>query len=474
MKGSRLWDRTDLAGAFGAEMWKAIGGVGGEPYDMTRAGDELVTLYEQANGKRLGKIMEQLVGVEIDEDDDVPDVPLIFSRAAMGRATAEDRALLSGRGVVVPTFDVRRVGHAKAEWQGSPDPRPLSNPTGPGADAELEGYILQGMARAIWVQAFILWATEIDLHVDKESWEEEAGETPPGALEAARDLATGIQKMNARSVAAMFLATRGHVRLRHSETHATEADRSFAFGGDLALACLGTLDVPEFSQFNLPEMKTKIALDRKQEMELSWDISGETPAENPSRWAHSDVQSLLFDKARYSVSRAQRWAQDHGFKYGSVDEGHGDFIHLRQSPHRPGQPCATVDFGHQGIKAIVCASRNPGSTSEPEMTLQRFATDVNAELPYITPEPGNGAKGRFGDRKVFIAALWRQLRTAPGFERMTLPEFKARLVRAHDQRLLELARADLVAAMDPKEVAESQWDAPDRGRSYHFVVDKSV
>jgi len=304
-------------------------------------------------------------------------------------------------------------------------------------EQELEGYILQGMARAIWVQAFILGATEIDLHVDKDTWEEEAGETPPAAMQSARELARGIAMLNAESASTMFLALRGHIRPRHRETRATEADRAYAFGEDVALACLGTLDVPEFARYNLPQMKTKIELDNRQKMELSWDISGEREAavqnppgenmwavlvdgdrkwehggtpddalenarrrwgsrwpisielgadgrpirgtrgpedipgpaahwaadrhhRNPSgRWAHSDVQSLLFDKGRYTTKQAQRWAQDHGFRYGAVDEGRGEYIHLRQFDPIPGRPCATVDFGHQGIKARVCSTRNP-------------------------------------------------------------------------------------------------------------------
>jgi deoxyribodipyrimidine photolyase-like uncharacterized protein len=108
--------------------------------------------------------------------------------------------------------------------------------------------------------------------------------------------------------------------------------------------------------------------------------------------------------------------------------------------------------------------------------LRQFAADVNAELPYIVQEAGldGRAKGRFGDRKVFIAALWRQLRTQPSFHGMTIKEFKDRLYEAHRQRLVTLARADLVAAMDPTEVAESEWAGPGGIPTYHLVVDPDV
>ena len=113
--------------------------------------------------------------------------------------------------------------------------------------------------------------------------------------------------------------------------------------------------------------------------------------------------------------------------------------------------------------------RAPAPASDAD--LRKFATLVHAELPYIVAEEGaNGrAKGRFG-RKVFIAALWRQLRTSPAFHGMPFEDFKRSLYRAHQQSLLVLARADLVAAMDSQEVAESELRVP--GAEFHLVVDE--
>ncbi|MEO8701983.1 MAG: hypothetical protein ABI867_18200 [Kofleriaceae bacterium] len=71
--------------------------------------------------------------------------------------------------------------------------------------------------------------------------------------------------------------------------------------------------------------------------------------------------------------------------------------------------------------------------------------------------------GTFGDRKVFIAAVWNELRS-----RYTLADFKARLVTAHRAGELVLARADLVAAMDPELVAASETTT--NGASFHFIV----
>jgi hypothetical protein len=238
-------------------------------------------------------------------------------------------------------------------------------------EQELEDYILQGMAHAIWIHAFIQWATIVEPAPEfppNSDWADVTPPTPPGALQAAQEIAEGIARLNGLGgtpMAQMFLATRRYVQLRRSETRATEADQAFQFGEEVAMACLGMLDVPEFGQYKLPQMKAM--LDDEGDR-LSWD-EGSTwhppcdplAHQNPAGpWPNSSVQSLLFSKDRYTVRQAQRWAQDHGFKYGSVDEGAGGhFIHLRQFPPEPGHPCRTVDFGH-GIEARVCSTRNPG------------------------------------------------------------------------------------------------------------------
>ncbi len=76
--------------------------------------------------------------------------------------------------------------------------------------------------------------------------------------------------------------------------------------------------------------------------------------------------------------------------------------------------------------------------------------------------------GVFGERKVFIAAAWHGLRLRPGYASLTLDDFKARLLRAHRTGELVLARADLVAAMNPELVAASEMVVD--GATFHFVV----
>jgi hypothetical protein len=95
--------------------------------------------------------------------------------------------------------------------------------------------------------------------------------------------------------------------------------------------------------------------------------------------------------------------------------------------------------------------------------------------------------GRFGDRKVFIAALWAQMlaieaRTGGTLTAgATLEHFKAWLVASqlytsdgteHSTRLVVLCRADLVAAMDPALVAASETLTD--GAVFHFALDPEV
>jgi len=81
---------------------------------------------------------------------------------------------------------------------------------------------------------------------------------------------------------------------------------------------------------------------------------------------------------------------------------------------------------------------------------------------------GAAREGRFGDRKVFVSAVWDELHKQPPWAALALDDFKARLVAAHRAGELTLARADLVAAMDPALVAASEIAAD--GASFHFLV----
>jgi hypothetical protein len=94
--------------------------------------------------------------------------------------------------------------------------------------------------------------------------------------------------------------------------------------------------------------------------------------------------------------------------------------------------------------------------------LAAFAATVRALAANSPPED------RFHDNKVFIAPLWRASQREPTFPRLGLDEFKQRLVEANSRNLLHLSRADLVQAMDPHLVAESE--TAHLNATFHFVL----
>jgi len=80
-----------------------------------------------------------------------------------------------------------------------------------------------------------------------------------------------------------------------------------------------------------------------------------------------------------------------------------------------------------------------------------------------------GASGRFGTELVFISEIWAVVSRTPRFRKMTGAEFKRALVHANRQKLLDLAGADPVGAMDPRQVHASE--IVDLGSRFHFVLD---
>jgi hypothetical protein len=96
----------------------------------------------------------------------------------------------------------------------------------------------------------------------------------------------------------------------------------------------------------------------------------------------------------------------------------------------------------------------------PELDLASFAARVLAAARACR-------SGRFGDNKVFIAHVWRALQNDPTFPVIDLASFKSRLAEANHARFLDLSRADLVQAMNPADVEQSELQY--LNATFHFV-----
>jgi hypothetical protein len=94
--------------------------------------------------------------------------------------------------------------------------------------------------------------------------------------------------------------------------------------------------------------------------------------------------------------------------------------------------------------------------------LSQFAAVVDAAIARV-PE-----SGRFGNRKVFVSAIWDAI-TPAEYASLSMDDFKSQLIAAQRAQLLSLARADLVAAMPGAVVAASE--IMHNGATYHFVID---
>jgi hypothetical protein len=105
--------------------------------------------------------------------------------------------------------------------------------------------------------------------------------------------------------------------------------------------------------------------------------------------------------------------------------------------------------------------RTSGEPVEPEaFDLPAFAATVAAAARACPT-------GRFGDNKVFIHHVWEELRGESHLPVRSLDEFKRRLAEANHAGLLRLSRADLVQAMGPDDVRQSETRY--LGAVFHFI-----
>jgi hypothetical protein len=133
-------------------------------------------------------------------------------------------------------------------------------------------------------------------------------------------------------------------------------------------------------------------------------------------------------------------------------------------PAHPVHPAHAVADVHEAASAAALSAPAQSANPPPDGDAA-FADDVRAAA-------AAARDGTFGDRKVFVSAVWGELQHNPRWAALTLDELKARLVAAHRAGQLALARADLVAAMDPALVAASEIVTD--GARFHFVVKEAV
>jgi hypothetical protein len=114
--------------------------------------------------------------------------------------------------------------------------------------------------------------------------------------------------------------------------------------------------------------------------------------------------------------------------------------------------------------AALAARTGTAPTESPqqaELDLPTFAATVQA-IARTCPA------GSWGENKVFINHVWRQLEQEANFPRLDLASFKEQLIEAQQRGLLKLERAEMVETMNPGDVRESETTFI--SATYHFIV----
>jgi hypothetical protein len=102
---------------------------------------------------------------------------------------------------------------------------------------------------------------------------------------------------------------------------------------------------------------------------------------------------------------------------------------------------------------------SPEPAAEP-MDLQTFAELVRTLAP-------SAPTGWTGDDLLLISHVWNHVHGRPEFQAYDNASFKEKLVEANRARLLTLSRADLIQALDPQDVRESEVSYLDS--VFHFL-----
>jgi hypothetical protein len=123
--------------------------------------------------------------------------------------------------------------------------------------------------------------------------------------------------------------------------------------------------------------------------------------------------------------------------------------------------------GMEGLRAIALMGlTNTAVPPKPIAIFEPF--DLEAFANTVKAVARRSLSGWFGDNKVFINHVWRQVEDEPRFAPLGLAGFKEKLVEANREDLLTLSRADLVQVMDPADVRESETVYVNA--VYHFIL----
>jgi hypothetical protein len=279
-----------------------------------------------------------------------------------------------------------------------------------------------------------------------------------------------------------------------TESAITAAVLGARFGIRDALTPIAVCDAVIADALGMP--RGKLTLDRLRAHVLSRAVSG--PAQDaPSpevrgyaaklaAWIAGNAVGATGTQRRMARALARRWVCGEDYLLGMPSSGpaagaaaphlvvaapNGDVrVHAISSNAQPtvANPPEVRSGPPAGSRATEARANDttvtkPSSTQTAQPPPHNLLEVVREAIPRI------GADGRFGE-KVYVSAIWRTIERDRKAGGLSLDHFKRWLVNANRDGKLVLARADLVGAMDAKQVTESEIN--DRGATFHFVLDQ--
>ncbi len=110
----------------------------------------------------------------------------------------------------------------------------------------------------------------------------------------------------------------------------------------------------------------------------------------------SEIQSLLFEKSKWTPSKAKDWLAARGFLYGKMDPGgeRADYYHFRQTP--PG------DFARMRM------STNPKKAISIEEVRIMTKNDPDADASYLEEEGSERRLGQYERGYFWLIGIWAE------------------------------------------------------------------
>jgi len=131
--------------------------------------------------------------------------------------------------------------------------------------------------------------------------------------------------------------------------------------------------------------------------------------------------------------------------------------------------------GVDGYRAVVLNGTfedNAASEFIPVAETKPVPDELKSFAERLTDAARHSPTGWFGDDLIFISHVWKHVRNSSEFQHLDFPEFQRKLIAANRAQLLTLSRADLVQAMDPADIRESETSY--LNSVFHFIRIRSA